>query len=291
MQPPCARRRRERRTGSGARRVGRAGATPAGSLSGTVTDASGAPLAGVVITLRPAVHAHRDDRRRRHVRRSPGLPPGLYTVTATKPGYNGASQSDVAVVTGAPQALNVTLSQATLSSLREIGRVSVNTGRSGFNASPASVCGRHVADVRRSGPAAGRAHPRPDARRGQQPAGRRQQRVAGRDHVPEHPRRALVRDGGADRRASALGRSVRRLRHHVPELVRAAVRRADQRPRRGIAHDLPARSAARSTFARSTPPRSRAVRSRSGPTASAASSRTSAIPTPSAGSGFCSITP
>ncbi len=68
-----------------------------------------------------------------------GLPPGLYAVSAAKTGYSATTQADVAVVAGAPQTLNVTLAQATLSSLREIGRVSVNTARSSFNASPAAV--------------------------------------------------------------------------------------------------------------------------------------------------------
>ena len=110
----------------------------ANSLSGTATDAGGAPLAGVVIAVTGPAHASTTTAADGTYTLT-GLPPGIYTVSATKPGYNGTSQSDIAVVTGAPQNLNVILSQATLSSLREIGRVSVNSGRSAFNASPASV--------------------------------------------------------------------------------------------------------------------------------------------------------
>lgn len=112
--------------------------SPAGSLSGTATDTGGAPLPGVAITAAGPGHgtATTDANGAFAIA---GLPPGLYTVTATKAGYSTTSQTDVAVVAGAPQGLNVTLAAVTLSSLREIGRVSVNTGRGGFNASPASV--------------------------------------------------------------------------------------------------------------------------------------------------------
>ncbi len=113
-------------------------AAAAGSLSGTATDASGTPLAGVVITANGPARATATTAADGTYALT-GLTPGIYTVTATKPGYNGTSQTDIAVVNGAPQAVNVTLAQATMSSLREIGRVSVNTGRSTFNVSPASV--------------------------------------------------------------------------------------------------------------------------------------------------------
>ena len=67
------------------------------------------------------------------------LLPGLYVVTAGKAGYSGASQTDFAIVADESSTLNVNLSPATLTSLREIGRSTVNTGRSGFNTSPASL--------------------------------------------------------------------------------------------------------------------------------------------------------
>jgi hypothetical protein len=109
-----------------------------GSLAGTATDASGAPLAGVLIVATgPGRASATTDANGSYT--LAGLPAGIYTVTATKAGYNATSQTDVPVVSGSPQALNVSLAAATLSSLREIGRVSVNTGRGGFNASPAAV--------------------------------------------------------------------------------------------------------------------------------------------------------
>ncbi|GAC1403029.1 MAG: hypothetical protein NVSMB64_03920 [Candidatus Velthaea sp.] len=68
-----------------------------------------------------------------------GAIPGQYQVTAAKPGYNGATQFEFVVVAGTRSTLNLTLTPATLSSIREIGRVSVSSARSTFNASPASV--------------------------------------------------------------------------------------------------------------------------------------------------------
>ena len=110
-----------------------------GTIGGTITDANGGPLAGVSVTLTGPARATATTAPDGTYSLT-GLLPGLYTLTAAKAGYNASSLTDVAVVAGAPQALNVSLAAATFSSLREIGRVSVNAGRSGaFNASPASV--------------------------------------------------------------------------------------------------------------------------------------------------------
>ena len=110
----------------------------AGTLSGTVLDAGGAPLRDVLVTAVGAgtATATTDAAGAFSLR---GLAPGLYTVTATKAGYTGASQTDVSIVAGVPQTLSVSLAPVTFSSLHEIGRVSVNSGRSTFNATPASV--------------------------------------------------------------------------------------------------------------------------------------------------------
>jgi hypothetical protein len=64
---------------------------------------------------------------------------GIYQFNAAKTGYEPASTVDFAIVAGTSNPLNVTLTAVTLSSLREIGRVSVTRGRSQFNASPASI--------------------------------------------------------------------------------------------------------------------------------------------------------
>jgi len=114
--------------------------TPAGqgTLTGIATDLSGAALSAVVITLTgPMKTSARSGADGRYVFST--LTPGIYQVTATKAGFSGSSQSDFAIVAGTVSTLNVTLNQATLTSLREVGRVTVNTGRGGFNSSPASV--------------------------------------------------------------------------------------------------------------------------------------------------------
>ncbi len=109
-----------------------------GTISGIATDAGGAPLAGVRLTaVGPTTVSVTTDARGAYT--FAGLPPGLYAISAEKAGYNGTTQPDVALLAGVPQTLNLTLAAATLSSLREIGRVSVSTGRSGFNATPAAV--------------------------------------------------------------------------------------------------------------------------------------------------------
>ncbi|MDB5040768.1 MAG: hypothetical protein JWN27_1494 [Candidatus Eremiobacteraeota bacterium] len=108
-----------------------------GTISGVATD-SGGPLAGVQIVATGPTHAAATTAANGAYTLS-GLSPGLYTIAASKTGYSATTQVDVAVIAGAPQVLNVSLAPATLSSLREIGRVNVSSGRSGFNASPAAV--------------------------------------------------------------------------------------------------------------------------------------------------------
>jgi outer membrane receptor protein involved in Fe transport len=109
-----------------------------GTISGVATDSGGGPLAGVQIVANGPAHAVATTGPNGAYTLS-GLPPGVYTIAASKTGYSATTQVDVAVLAGAPQVLNVSLAAATLSSLREIGRVNVSSGRSGFNASPAAV--------------------------------------------------------------------------------------------------------------------------------------------------------
>lgn len=108
-----------------------------GSLSGVAADASGNPVAGALVSVRGqnakqvttgANGAYTFD-----------LAPGIYTISATKAGYNGATQTDVAIAAGTAQTLNVTLVAITFDSLKEIGRVRVSSGRSAFNTSAAAV--------------------------------------------------------------------------------------------------------------------------------------------------------
>jgi len=107
------------------------------TISGVITGADLANLPGVTVTAKGPATATT-------VSNSAGLyvltlTPGIYNLTATKPGYNGASISDYPVLAGTNVTLNVTLTAATLTSLKTIGRVGVSSGRSGFNTSAASV--------------------------------------------------------------------------------------------------------------------------------------------------------
>ncbi len=54
------------------------------------------------------------------------VPPGVYRISVSKPGYDSASTPEVAAVAGQPVALTITLSEQNLTSLRTIGSVSTN---------------------------------------------------------------------------------------------------------------------------------------------------------------------
>ncbi|WP_317997590.1 TonB-dependent receptor domain-containing protein [Vulcanimicrobium alpinum] len=109
----------------------------AAQVTGTVADSAGSPLAGATVIFRGArTYAATTDARGAFSVPNPA--PGIYTVTASHPGYTAASESDFAIVAGQPNTLSVRLNAATLSSLQTIGRVSVNR-RSTFNSTPASV--------------------------------------------------------------------------------------------------------------------------------------------------------
>ena len=114
-------------------------ATTTGSIIGTATDQQGQPLGGVTITATGPAGTRSASTDPNGAYSLTNLPPGLYQVTASRPGYSSALQTDWAVLAGQQSALNVSLTAATLSSLREIGRVSVNARRGGFNSSPAAV--------------------------------------------------------------------------------------------------------------------------------------------------------
>lgn len=108
------------------------------TVSGVATDNNGAPLANAVLRFRgPADYTATTDSRGTY---RITVAPGVYTVTASKNGYNAATEQDFTVVAGQATTLNVQLQQATLSSLQTIGRVTTRArGASTFNATPASV--------------------------------------------------------------------------------------------------------------------------------------------------------
>ena len=108
-----------------------------GTLAGVATDANGAPLVGATILLSgPAVYTATTGPGGAYL--FPTVLPGIYRVRASATGFNSASDT-YAAAAGIAGTLNVTLAAQTLSSIREIGRVTSNSRRAGFNSSPASV--------------------------------------------------------------------------------------------------------------------------------------------------------
>ncbi|HEY5258742.1 MAG TPA: carboxypeptidase regulatory-like domain-containing protein, partial [Candidatus Baltobacteraceae bacterium] len=110
-----------------------------GSVSGTIRDNSGAPLANARIRFAgPATYATTSDNAGAFSIAS--VTPGIYVVTASKTGYVDAEIDDFAVIAGTTGTLNASLTAQTLTSLnlQTIARVSARRGTS-FNTSTASV--------------------------------------------------------------------------------------------------------------------------------------------------------
>src|SRR2546423_13007367 len=79
------------------------------TLSGTITDASGAVIPGVMISIK-----NRDTGVNRNVAAdeagfytAPNLLAGAYDVTAAAPGFNTVSQTNLSLAVGAQQQLNI----------------------------------------------------------------------------------------------------------------------------------------------------------------------------------------
>jgi outer membrane receptor protein involved in Fe transport len=107
------------------------------AISGTVTDAIGAPLAGAAVELRgPQTYRATTDAAGSFSLGA--VPPGVYIMTASKPGYQTARQPDFVVLSGQSQTVTIRLNAATLTSLRTIATVRTSAG-SQFNTTPASV--------------------------------------------------------------------------------------------------------------------------------------------------------
>jgi hypothetical protein len=102
--------------------------TSTGTISGSVKTVNGAPVPGAsVLTDGPT--------RTRVVTDASGafsivVAPGFYNVTVTKGGYVPATLNGLSVFSGETQPLNVTMTQADLSSLRTIASVSTSRGSS-----------------------------------------------------------------------------------------------------------------------------------------------------------------
>lgn len=111
-------------------------AQASGSVQGTATTSEGAPVPGASVSLvGPQTYTTTTDATGAFT--ISNIAPGLYRLTVQKPGYQTA-QNDVAVVSGAPVSVAVTMPIATFTSLRTIARVSVR-GRGAFNTSTAAV--------------------------------------------------------------------------------------------------------------------------------------------------------
>jgi outer membrane receptor protein involved in Fe transport len=107
------------------------------TVSGTVTDTTGAPVSGASVSLRgPSNYFTTTDSKGAFS--LVNVAPGIYTVTITRPGYTTAVQNDIALVAGQTQNLTVSLAAFSFSNLRTIAHVSVN-GRGAINQSPASI--------------------------------------------------------------------------------------------------------------------------------------------------------
>jgi len=118
--------------------VAQATAAAAGSVTGTVKDDGGVPIAGAIVSLAGAKNysAQSDASGAFSI---PGVMPGLYRIVVSKPGYQTASESDFAVVAGSTETLAAVMHRATFGSLRTIANVrsvgpgTFNTGTSAIN--------------------------------------------------------------------------------------------------------------------------------------------------------------
>jgi outer membrane receptor protein involved in Fe transport len=111
----------------------------AGSITGTVVSGDGTPLGGAAVALEGAAAA-------RTTTSNAGsflfatVAPGVYSVVVSKPGYGSAQQDGVAVVAGQQSVVHATLTAASFSSLREIGRVATTVpGRASINTTTAAI--------------------------------------------------------------------------------------------------------------------------------------------------------
>ncbi len=112
-----------------------AGAQGTASLTGTVTDVAGTPIAGATIDVRgPASYKTQTDAAGAFSVAS--VTPGIYTVIVTRAGYRTATD-DIAVVAGQAEHISVRLDIISFSNLVTIAHAVTHGAR--FNASPASV--------------------------------------------------------------------------------------------------------------------------------------------------------
>lgn len=107
------------------------------TVTGTVTDEAGAPIAGAVATLRGPTSPTTTTNAAGAFTFS-DVTPGVYVLSVTKPGYTTAVQNDIVLLAGQTSNLAVRMGAATFSSLRTIASVR-SLGRGTLNSSAASV--------------------------------------------------------------------------------------------------------------------------------------------------------
>ena len=107
------------------------------TVQGTVSDDTGAPLAGVNIVLRGS-QTFTGTTDSTGAFTVSGVTPGVYVLSAMKPGYQTATATDFAVLGGQTENVQITIHANTFSTLRTIATVRAN-GAATFNTSPASI--------------------------------------------------------------------------------------------------------------------------------------------------------
>ncbi len=119
-------------------------ATGTGTITGTAKTVAGAPVSGASVTASGPTRSTVTTDRGGNFTLT--LPPGIYRVTVTKGGYVPATSTDLAVFSGESLPLNVTMTEANLTSLRTIATVStqargssINTGTAAINYLPAQA--------------------------------------------------------------------------------------------------------------------------------------------------------
>jgi hypothetical protein len=114
-----------------------------GTITGTAKTAGGNPISGANVTADGPAHISTKTDAQGNF--SLALPPGLYRLTVTKGGYVPATLTDLAVFSGQSQPLEVTMTQADLTSLRTIATVStsrtssINTGAASISYLPGTA--------------------------------------------------------------------------------------------------------------------------------------------------------
>lgn len=114
-----------------------AASTTTGTVNGTVRDTSGAPVANATVNLVGVGNLRATTDSRGNFAFA-NVTAGVYSFTASKPGYNSATESSVTVLSGQTSTLAVIISPISFSSLRTIASVR-SVGRGTFNTTPASV--------------------------------------------------------------------------------------------------------------------------------------------------------